>query len=75
MHKLHSLLDELKREFIWSRKGKERSSLFIYTLLAIIIPFISSRTSSLFRTLETLFGFVAIKKKLYYTFMTSPKIP
>ena len=63
MHILHSLFNELKKEFIWSRKGKERSSLFIYTLLAIIIPFISSRTSSLFRTLETLFGFVGIKKK------------
>jgi len=75
MHILHSLFDELKREFIWSRKGKERSSLFIYTLLAIIIPFTSSKTSNLFRILETLFGFVGIKKKRYYTFMASPKIP
>ena len=75
MHILHSLLDELKKEFIWSRKGKERGTWFIYTLLAIIIPFTSSKTSNLFRMLETLFGFVGIKKKRYYTFMASSKIP
>jgi len=75
MHILHSLFNELKKEFVWSRKGKERSSLFIYTLLAIIIPFTSSKTSNLFRILETLFGFIGIKKKRYYTFMASPKIP
>ena len=75
MHILHSLFNELKKEFVWSRKGKERSSLFIYTLLAIIIPFTSSKTSNLFRILETLFGFIGIKKKRYYTFITSPKIP
>lgn len=75
MHILHSLLNELKKEFTWSRKGKERGSWFIYTLLAIIIPFTSSRTSNLLRTLEILFGFIGIKKKRYYTFMASPKIP
>jgi hypothetical protein len=75
MQILHSLFKELKKEFTWSRKGKERRSWFIYTLVAIIIPFTSSRTSNLFRTLKTLFGFVDIKKKRYYTFMSSPKIP
>lgn len=75
MQILHSLFKELKKEFTWSRKGKERRSWFIYTLVAIIIPFTSSRTSNLFRTLKTLFGFVDIKKKRYYTFMNSPKIP
>jgi len=75
MHILHSLINELKEEFTWSRKGKERSSWFVYTLLAIIIPFTSSRTSNLFRALEILFGFVGIKKKRYYTFMASSKIP
>lgn len=75
MHILHSLSHELKKEFAWSKKGKERGSWFVYTLLAIITPFTSSRTSNLFRTLETLFGFVGAKKKRYYTFMASPKIP
>jgi hypothetical protein len=71
---LHSLLSELKEEFAQSRKGEERGPWFIYTLLAIILPFTSSRTSNLLRALETLFGF-SIKKKKYYRFMASPKIP
>jgi len=75
MYILQSLLNELKKEFIWSRKGKERGSWFVYTLLAIIVPFTSSRTSNLLRVLEILFGFFGIKKKRYYTFMASSKIP
>ena len=71
---LHSLLSELKEEFTNSRKGEERGPWFLYTLLAIILPFTSSRTSNLLRALETLFGF-SIKKKKYYRFMASPKIP
>jgi len=75
MHILHSLFSELKEEFVHSRKGEERGAWFICTLLAIILPFTSSRTSNLLRALKTLFGFVAISKKRYYTFMASPKIP
>ncbi len=71
---LHSLLSELKQEFAQSRKAEERGPWFIYTLLAIILPFTSSRTSNLLRALETLFGF-SIKRKKYYRFMASPKIP
>ncbi len=71
---LHSLLSELKEEFAQSKKGEERGPWFIYTLLTIILPFTSSRTSNLLRALETLFGFT-IKKKKYYRFMASPKIP
>lgn len=72
---LHSLLTELKEEFSQSRKGEERSAWFIHTLLAIILPFTSSKTSSLLRALGTLFGFADISWKRYYTFMGSPKIP
>jgi len=72
---LHSLLDELKDEFAPSGKGKERSVWFLHTLLAIILPFTSSRTSNLLRVFRTLFGFAEIGKKRYYTFMASPKIP
>jgi len=72
---LHSLLSEFKEEFSQSRKGKERSAWFIHTLLAIILPFTSSKTSSLLRALGTLFGFADISWKRYYTFMGSPKIP
>ncbi len=72
---LHSLLTELKAEFTWSRKGKEHGTWFIYTLLAIIPPFTSSKTSNLLRTLKILFGFTGIKKKRYYTFMASTRKP
>lgn len=74
MHILHSLLSQLKEEFANSRKSEERGPWFAYTLLAIILPFTSSRTSNLLRALETLFGF-SIRKKKYYRFMASPKIP
>lgn len=74
MHILHSLLSELKEEFSHSKKAEERGPWFICTLLAIIFPFTSSRTSNLHRALETLFGF-SIRKKKYYRFMASPKIP
>lgn len=74
MHILHSLLSELKEEFATSRKSEERGPWFVYTLLAIILPFTSSRTSNLLRALEVLFGF-SIRKKKYYRFMASPKIP
>jgi len=72
---LHDILEKLKKEFDHSRKGKERGTWFIYTLVAIIIPFTSSKTSNLFRCLKGLFGFTDIRKKRYYTFMASPKIP
>ena len=72
---LHSLLSELKDEFAPSRKGEERGSWFVYTLLAVILPFTSSRTSNLLRALATLFGFSNIDGKRYYRFMASPKLP
>ena len=75
MHILHSLFTELKEEFAKSQKGDERGPWFIYTLLAIILPFTSSRTSNLLRALKILFGFTDIPKKRYYTFMASSKIP
>ena len=72
---LHDILEKLKNEFAHSRKGDERGIWFIYTIVAIIIPFTSSKTSNLLRCLKGLFGFAGIRKKRYYTFMASPKIP
>jgi len=72
---LHDILGKLKNEFAHSRKGDERGTWFVYSLVAIIIPFTSSRTSNLLRCLRGLFGFTGIGKKRYYTFMASPKIP
>ena len=62
---LHSLLSELKDEFPQSRKGEERGAWFIHTLVAIILPFTSSRTSNLLRTPATLFRFTDISWKRY----------
>jgi len=72
---LHDIFKKLKNEFAHSRKGDERSIWFIYTIVAIIVPFTSSKTSNLLRCLKGLFGFAGIRKKRYYTFMASPKIP
>ncbi len=72
---LHDILEKLKNEFAYSRKGAERGIWFIYTIVAIIVPFTSSKTSNLLRCLKSLFGFAGIRKKRYYTFMASPKIP
>nr|MBF0223792.1 hypothetical protein [Desulfobulbaceae bacterium] len=74
MHTLHSLFNELKEEFSHSQKGAERGPWFVYTMLAVILPFTSSRTSNLLRAITVLFGF-DVKKKRYYTFMASTKIP
>ncbi|MDM8538913.1 transposase, partial [Desulfobacterales bacterium HSG17] len=75
MDTLHNLLDKLKKEFPTTKKGDERSKWFGYTLLAIIIPFTSAKTSNLLRCLKVLFGFSFLESKRYYRFMASPKIP
>jgi hypothetical protein len=72
---LHDILEKLKSQFALSRKGHERGIWFVYTIIAIIIPFTSSKTSNILRCLNTLFGFSGIRKKRFYTFMASPKIP
>jgi hypothetical protein len=72
---LQDILENLKNQFANSRKAQQRSIWFVYTIIAIIIPFTSSKTSNLLRCLRTLFGFDEIVKKRFYTFMASPKIP
>ena len=72
---LYDILGKFKNEFAHSRKGNERGIWFVYTIIAIIIPFTSSKTSNILRCLNALFGFTGIRKKRFYTFMASPKIP
>jgi len=72
---LHDILGKLKDQFSGSRKADERGIWFVYTIVAIIIPFTSSKTSNILRCLNALFGFTGIVKKRFYTFMASPKIP
>jgi len=71
---LRDLLRPLQAHFSDTDLGRERSSLFAYTLLAVIVPFTSSITSNLLRSLVTLFG-IEIKKKRFYTFMASSTLP
>lgn len=76
MFTLHHLFKKFKEDFLaQSKKNEERSLWFIYTLLAVIIPFTSSKTSNVLRCLHTLFEFTHITKRRFYTFMASPKIP
>jgi hypothetical protein len=74
MHTLHSLLSNLKEEFASSKKGEERGAWFVYTSLAIILPFTSSKTSGLVRALESVFGFAGISQKRYYIHVARWKI-
>ena len=67
---LHELTKKLKNQF----NDGERADWFIYTLIAVIVPFTSAKTSNLLRCLKTVFGFERLEKKRYYRFMASPKI-
>jgi hypothetical protein len=67
---LRDLLTPLEQDFSTTNQGKKRSIWFIYTLLAVVVPFTSSITSNLLRALQTLFGFT-IEQQRFYTFMAS----
>lgn len=71
---LRDLLHPLQTQFSDSELGRERGYWFVFTLLAVIVPFTSSMTSNLLRSLETLFG-LHLGKRRFYTFMASSKIP
>ena len=72
---LRDLLPPLQQAFPDNKLGRKRSQWFVYTLLAVIVPFTSSITSNLLRTLNILFGFSIGNHQLFYTFMGSPKLP
>lgn len=59
---LHQLIRKFKDDFTHSRKGEERGAWFTDTLLAVIIPFTSSKTSNLLRCLYAVLGFTRITK-------------
>src|SRR5210317_378554 len=71
---LRSLLHPLQNEFSDTELGHERSTWFAYTLLSVVVPFTSSVTSNLLRSIEALFG-LSIKSQRYYSFMASPTLP
>lgn len=71
---LRDLSHSLQAQFSDTKLGKERASLFVYTLLSFIIPFTSSITSNCLRCLVTLFG-IEIEDQRFYTFMASTTLP
>jgi hypothetical protein len=71
---LRDLLRSLQPAFSNTDLGRERAHLFVFTLLAIIVPFTSSMTSNVLRSLQTLFG-LEITRQRFYTFMASPCLP
>jgi len=71
---LRDLLCPLQTPFSDSRIGRIRAHWFVFTLLAVIVPFTSSMTSNLLRSLQTLFG-LELNRRRFYTFMASPKLP
>ena len=70
MTMLRDLLTPFQSDFSDTQLGRERSHWFIFTLLAIIIPFTSSMSSNLLRSLQTLFG-LNVNARRFYIFMAS----
>jgi len=71
---LRDLLTPLQEEFSNTKQGQKRKIWFVYTLLAVVVPFTSSVTSNLLRSLNTLFG-LEIQSQRFYTFMASSTLP
>jgi hypothetical protein len=71
---LRDLLIPLQQTFSETAQGQKRKVWFIYTLLAVAVPFTSSITSNVLRTLRTLFG-LELESQRFYAFMASSTLP
>ncbi|MCB1935360.1 MAG: transposase [Nitrosomonas sp.] len=71
---LRDILSPLQQEFRYRCYGEERGVWFVYTLLAVITHFTSSRTANLLRCLQTMFG-LSLTQRRFYTFMASSRLP
>ena len=67
---LRDLLTPLQQTFSETAQGQQRKVWFVYTLLAVAVPFTSSITSNVLRTLHTLFG-LELESQRFYAFMAS----
>jgi len=74
MTKLQDLLHSVHDSFPNNSHGQERATWLIYSMLAIALPFSSSRTSDILRFLQHLFG-LCVTKRRFYRFLGSPKLP
>ena len=71
---LNDILKPLENAFSSTKLGRARAHWFSYTILAFIIPFTTSISSSVLRGINTLFG-LNLNRRRFYTFMASNKIP
>ena len=71
---LRNILAPLQSELSTTLLGRQRSRWFVYILTAFIVPFTSSISSNILRSLNTLFG-RSVNKRRFYTFMASNKLP
>ena len=71
---LRDLFITLQASFPATDLGRERAHWFVFTVLAVIVPFTSSMSSNLLRSLRTLFG-LDLDRRRFYTFMASPTLP
>jgi len=71
---LRDLLIPLQQTFSQTAQGQKRKVWFVYTLLAVAVPFTSSITSNVLRTLRTLFG-LELESQRFYAFMASSTLP
>lgn len=71
---LQQLMLPFQAAFSKTNLGRERADWFVWILLAIIVPFTSSISSNLLRSVQTLFG-LELTQRRFYTFMASPKLP
>jgi len=74
MNIIKQLLTPLQESFSNTSQGQRRKRWFIYTLMACIVPFTSSMTSNLIRSMKTLFG-LKLSKQRFYAFMASSTLP
>jgi hypothetical protein len=71
---LRDILTPLQNDFSSTCLGRQRSRWFVYTLLAFIIPFTSSLSSTILRSMNTLFG-IRVNRRRFYAFIKSNKLP
>jgi len=71
---LRDILRPLQNEYSSTSLGRQRSQWFVYALLAFIIPFTSSISSNILRSLNTLFG-ISVDRRRFCAFMASNKLP
>ncbi len=71
---LHDVLRSISTSFPPNPSGQRRATWLVFAILAIAMPFASSRTSDILRCLEHLFG-LRVSERRFYRFMGSPKLP